>query len=100
MTPFDQIGRLFTAQDIPANSNLNSYTTVGIYSIDSSSTAATISNVPAEKGGMLKVEPFAANGDIIQTFRTRETNFNIYQRTLTVSSSNWASWKKIAQTLN
>ena len=97
--------------DIPANANLNTYTTVGNYRCSSTNTAATIANCPVANAFTLQV--YAATGTSTSAPTTAGWAYFIqkftilsgaqYYRTITFSNSTTASfgdWVKIYDTNN
>ena len=97
--------------DIPANANLNTYTTVGNYRCSSTNTAATIANCPVANAFTLQV--YAATGTSTSAPTTAGWAYFIqkftilsgaqYYRTIAFSNSTTASfgdWVKIYDTNN
>ena len=93
----DVFGKYFGGiTSIPANANLNTYTTPGEYYIASNSTAASLSNSPSQKAGRLTVEfggQYKADaGWIRQTYI--EYDGGIFTRTSINTGSTWTDWKQ------
>lgn len=82
---------------IPANSDLNSYYTSGVYSSDSDGNSATILNRPPEAIGFVlyvnEIYGSGVGGRQIQLAIIRQTN-NMYIRSKAENSA-WTSWDKI-----
>lgn len=76
---------------IPANSNLNNYTTPGNFRITSVSNANSISNIPLKYGGRLTVSILYTAGSILQVYHT-STN-RVFIRTK--SSNTWTTWSEL-----
>lgn len=79
---------------IPSNSNLNDYKTPGVYRIESSTVAATISNIPTGAGAArIEVKGLNAADRYLQIYYTGDV---IYQRRC--NGSSWFSWYKFEGT--
>lgn len=94
----DVVGKYLGGRiSIPANANLNTYTTPGEYYTASNATAASLSNSPSQKAGRLTVEfggqYKADSGWIRQTYR--EYDGDIFTRTSMNTGSTWQAWKLI-----
>lgn len=76
---------------IPANSDLNSYTTPGNYRVTSVSNASKISNIPLKYGGRLTVSILYTAGAILQIYHT-STN-RVFTRLK--SSNTWTAWSEL-----
>ena len=87
--------------DIPANSDLNTYTTEGVYRIAPDATAITITNIPQGTAGkLIIVKGVASDGNVDkykEQFYLTYTG-NIYKRYTTNSGSSWSEWTKMATT--
>lgn len=84
--------------DIPANSNLNSYTTVGNYCSRNSATSQTITNAPVTSSGfVLYVMRHSTGGNVYQFVIANATTLGVYSRMYTVTSNSWGSWNRLAR---
>ena len=82
---------------IPANSNLNDYTTVGNYKITTLAIAKTITNIPSQLGGRLIVMSAASSGQVIQIYiSTVSTGYRYFVRN--AISGNFLDWVEFATT--
>lgn len=85
---------------IPNNSNLDNYTTNGIYNVDSNANAATMTNLPVARAGKLIVMRVAGNSYIKQFYITYDnlddSNDGVFQRTYNGNVSTWRSWHRLA----
>lgn len=76
---------------IPANSDLNDYTSLGIYTVGSNSIAASIANIPASFGGRLEVIATIDNSQFVkQVYTCNESDGLVYTRRQL--SNGWSSW--------
>lgn len=99
----DVFGKYFGGRtSIPANADLNTYTTPGEYYVGTNNTAATLSNCPSTSAGRLTVESGIAYGTspsyLRQTYTPHfGTNYNQYSfvRTSGNSGSSWSLWQMI-----
>jgi len=83
---------------IPADSDLNSYKTEGVYYVQLDSTASTISNVPIIRVGKLIVaRTTSANTYLIQTYYANASTV-IYVRWYNPNGDSWSEWKQFATT--
>lgn len=80
--------------EIPANSDLNNYTTPGNYSVRNSTTAQSITNCPSVVGGMLTVMTSSATSAIVQIYISASTTFGatMFLRGKPGASSSWGDW--------
>jgi len=87
--------------DIPANSDLNNYTTNGIYCVAQNTTAVTLVNCPSSYAGKLVVERIAGNSYIVQTYYTYHQDLagfgGVFRRSY---ASSWQPWVYIANIQN
>lgn len=77
------------AKDIPASSDLNSYTTPGNYKIATTAIAETLLNTPSRVSGRLTVMTLVGTNSVHQ--HLIDTNHREYTRQY--SSSGWSDWK-------
>ena len=77
---------------ITANEDLNNYITSGNFMVKYASTAATISNIPEQVGGILKVLTGSSSGNVLQYYITN--NNYIYIRFK--NNNGWSTWRTIA----
>lgn len=85
-----------TGERIPASSDLNTYTSIGVYQVRNNSDANTISNIPITYAGKLIVsQTFSDNNVKKQTYLVYNSDA-IYVRTTTDNGTNWTSWKHLA----
>lgn len=81
---------------IPDESNLNNYTTPGVYYISTPASAQTLYNCPAQFSFRLTVTTLNGDARFIQTIEeaiyngSETTGFNIYKRAYTVRG--WGEW--------
>ena len=84
--------------DIPANSNLDNYKTLGNYNSPNAATSATITNAPITSSGfVLFVMRHNTGGNIYQFLIANATTLGIYSRMYTTSTSTWNSWNRLAR---
>lgn len=76
---------------IPANSDLNNYTTVGAYNIELDATAKTIANIPVGNAGKLVVSALRNSSNIKQVYHVY-SNFKVYSR---IYNNGWTNWTNI-----
>lgn len=85
---------------IPANSNLNSYTTPGVYYSASSAISASLSNTPYTLGGFKMIvlpTGYASPNYIVQVIIIGSAKSNtIYMRNYYVPDSSFADWRNLA----
>jgi hypothetical protein len=85
---------------IPANSDLNNYATIGNYSCESNTTAATLTNCPTKRAFTMKV--YYTNGS--PAYIGQEiTEFNsgvTYYRYKDVPNKTWSDWETRYSTAN
>lgn len=97
LADYDDIKHQTLGKSIPANSDLNDYTTNGIYNIAQNATAQTIANCPCERAGKLVVERIAGSSYIVQTYYTYYQDMamfdGVYRRAY---STNWTFWHSVA----
>lgn len=80
-----------TGTAIPSGSDFNDYTSLGIYTVGSNSTAASISNIPATYGGRLEVIATIDNSQFVkQIYTCNESDGLVYTRRQL--STGWSSW--------
>lgn len=85
--------KLNTPTEVPANANLNTYTTAGLYYSSNTSNIGTMTNLPANSAFTLFVEGFG--GAITQTFTAISLNgVQSYKRTY--NGSSFGSWQQEA----
>ena len=93
------IGDVFgIGADIPENSDLNNYTTIGIYRCARSSTAQTLSNCPTNQAFKLEVRITAAETRLSQVIYSNSTIPEVYVRTYTTNG--WSLWYPYVSTIN
>ena len=90
------VGTLGRGVAIQSNTNLNSYTTPGVFYSDSSSISGSLSSVPdtsavKQAGFRLIVECVGSTSHIKQTIIPRSTGCHIYQR-YKHGSNDWGAW--------
>lgn len=89
---------------IPSNADLNDYVLPGVYAIGSSSTAATIANIPSQVAGTLRV--FASAGNAITASSTWKyliqeyitytgVRFQRYGESGSGTAVTWGTWKRV-----
>lgn len=86
--------RLSPITAITANTNLNSYTTIGEYYCNSNDTAATITNSPVSRAFRLTVEltlSSSSTDGIRQTLQTYQKSVT-YTRWTSNGGSTWSEW--------
>lgn len=76
---------------IPANSDLNDYTTVGAYNIELDATAKTIANIPVGNAGKLVVCALRNSSNIKQVYHVY-SNFKVFSR---IYNNGWTNWTNI-----
>jgi hypothetical protein len=79
-----------TFVDIPENSNLDEYTTIGTYRSKTSAISQTLSGCPTQKAFKLVVGNIVSNSSTIQLLY--ENSSKIYYRLKTNINSNFTSW--------
>lgn len=87
--------------DIPANSDLNTYTTEGVYRIAPDATAITVTNIPQGTAGKLIIVKGVASDANVDKYKEQfylTYTGNIYKRYTTNSGSSWSEWTKMATT--
>lgn len=84
-------GKLNTPQLIPSNSNLNNYTTPGMYYNPSNNQVATMSNVPIKQAFSLFVQK---NAGTTQTFTCYSTN-GVQMWVRNYFNGIWGSWTQV-----
>ena len=87
--------------DIPANSDLNTYTTEGVYRIAPDATAITVTNIPQGIAGKLIVVKGVASDANVDKYKEQfylTYKGEIYKRYTTNSGSTWSYWYKMATT--
>ena len=85
--------------EIPANSNLNSYTTIGNYYIKTNANAETITNVPWAKAGRLTVsKAIDSSTSYIRQEYTPHYSAGKYTRESLTNGSTWTEWNATADT--
>lgn len=79
---------------IPSNSNLNNYTTPGLYVCPTATVASSLTNCPSV-GSAFLLEVRYTNADIRyrQTIYANNANSDIFFRTYV--STGWSGWRKI-----
>ena len=80
--------------EIPANSDLNNYTTPGNYHITTYAIATTISNKPVNTSGCLFVGNISTSSRVVQIYWSINTNSIPYVRMY--DNSGWGEWKQLA----
>ena len=78
------------AENIPSNSNLDNYTTVGHYRVAQASVAATIANTPITSSGYLLNVINGAMADVLLQIVLKSDGSQMYARYKT--GSVWSSW--------
>lgn len=101
-----QAGRMSAAdyiklnkQEIPANANLNNYTTPGMYYCDSSTNAATLTNCPATQRFLMNVYELSSTTKIQEIVEVATSNnqlINTYRRIR--NNTTWNSWDSFIRT--
>lgn len=91
------VDRLRGGTRIPAESDLNQYTEVGNYYVKSNADAATLSNCPTVKSGLLKIyDPQGDSAYIMQHYLAFEDGlYREYKRYLTWTREWWSDWVPI-----
>lgn len=88
---WSQILGLNTVRNMVAGDDLNSFTTVGIYRVTNSATAAQILNIPnTGAGGRLIVSNLGGTDRYFQIYITAGTRF--YIRAMATSAQTWSHW--------
>lgn len=88
---WSQILGLNTVRNMIAGDDLNTFTTVGIYRVTNSATAAQISNIPnTGAGGRLIVSNLGGADRYFQIYITAGTRF--YIRAMATSAQTWSHW--------
>lgn len=83
----------FETTNIPANANLNNYTTPGYYYCPASATVATFTNCPTTNAFAMIVTRHAGYNQKIIEYHTNATTSRIYMRNY--YSNAWGSWYQI-----
>lgn len=98
---YHDIVHQYLGTTIPDNSNLNDYTTNGIYNVSTNSSAETISNMPYQRAGKLVVMRIAGNQYIKQFYIPYGQNDNarIASRSVDASASSpvWSLWSGLTE---
>ena len=93
LADYDDIVHQTLGINIPDNSNLNDYTTNGIYKIGSNASALTITNCPCGRAGKLIVEHIVGSNYVVQTYHTYHQDVSsldgVYRRAY---ASGWTAW--------
>lgn len=87
--------------DIPANSDLNTYTTEGVYRIAPDATAISVTNIPQGIAGKLIVVKGVVSDANVDKYKEQfylTYTGSIYKRYTTNSGSSWSEWTKMATT--
>jgi len=84
------------ATNIPANANLNSYTTPGFYYCPANATVATLSNRPTGNAFFMIVGKHAGTYQMLVEYMT--SGFKVYMRNY--YSSTWGSWVRAYTTID
>ena len=94
VVPPPNIG-LVNPQAIPSNSDLNTFTTTGLFYVNPQT--GTIANAPTSMGGVLEVLPLTSSGvgSCVQRYDASDASFgsNIYMRLFSLGV--WSSWTSI-----
>lgn len=80
---------------IPSGSNLNNYTTVGTYVVNSDSIAANITNMPKAASGTLYVLDQGGSNYLTQLYIPNSAASMIYMRNFS-GGNTWTSWCNLA----
>lgn len=96
----DEVKTLGGITAIPANADLNTYTTPGEYYVGTNATAATLTNCPSTNAGRLTVENSIASGGtyLKQTYAHHYSSANgqyTWVRMSGNSGSSWSSWSLV-----
>lgn len=86
------------AETIPANSDADTYTTVGNYKVSSTTVAETIANLPENISGRLTVYESYMPNRLLQTFVTTTSVPRLYVRSY--NGSKWYDWERITTASN
>ena len=78
---------------IPENSDLDDYTTAGVYRVQTGTIASTISNIPLANSGKLIVMVLTGySNDWLTQIYIPNHNDGIYRRRLSDNTGDWSSW--------
>lgn len=93
--PSDYLSTIGTT--IPSNSNLNNYTTPGLYVCASATVASTLSNAPSVGSAfLLEVRYTNANTRYRQTIYSNNATADEFFRVY--GASGWVGWRKVTTT--
>lgn len=84
------------ATNIPANANLNSYTTPGLYYCPANATVATMSNKPTNNAFFMLVGRHAGTSQMLVEYMT--SGFKVYMRNY--YSGAWGEWVRMYTTVD
>ncbi len=84
------------ATNIPANANLNSYTTPGLYYCPANATVATMSNKPTNNAFFMLVGKHAGTFQMLAEYMT--SGFKVYIRNY--YNSAWGAWVRVYTTID
>ena len=87
-----QVYSINNGTDIPANSNLDNYKTIGNYVCGSSKNAATMSNIPVSSAFTMKVYGSTGSDYYPAQELTEYITGNKYQRTYNTDRKAWEPW--------
>lgn len=82
------------ATEIPINSNLDSYLSIGNYKVMSREVASTIANIPVAAGGRLFVMATFQNTRLIQRYEASTIPVSTYNRYF--NGTEWSEWCRLA----
>lgn len=83
-------------EQIPNNSDFDTYTTAGVYYVGSNSAAATMSNIPAANGGRLEVKYSISTSYFFQEYTTNATPVQKFIRRKI--SGGFTPWQSVTYT--
>lgn len=84
------------ATNIPANANLNSYTTPGFYYCPANATVATLGNKPTSNAFFMLVGKHAGTHQLLVEYMA--SGFKVYMRNY--YSSTWGAWVRVYTTID
>ncbi len=84
------------ATNIPANANLNSYTTPGLYYCPSNAAVATMSNKPTNNAFFMLVGKHAGTCQVLVEYMT--SGFKVYMRNY--YNGTWGAWVRMYTTID
>ena len=80
-------------QQIPANDDMDNYTTYGVYYVGSGANASTIDHTPVNFAARVEVVPLWGTGRLLQRYITADSGIPIYY-VRRFQNNTWSQWYK------